>query len=114
LEDEAHLLCPEARALSVGHLADGVSGDEHFAGSDVVQSREAVQQRRLAAARGPHDGDHLAFTDSKVDALEGLDFDLAAVVGFADFPGLDHGWPRYVCSRLFFGGGLLQLEHVSS
>ena len=65
----------------------------------------------LPQPEGPHDGNHLAFTDSKVDALEGLDFDFAAVVGFADISGLDHVCPR---RPLLFGGRSLEIEHVSS
>ena len=60
LEDEAHPARAVVGALAVGHGRQGDAFDHDVAAVDGVEAGEAVQQRGLAAAARPHDGDHLA------------------------------------------------------
>ena len=54
-----------------------------------VEAREAVEQRRLAAAARAHDRDHLAGEDLHVDAAQRVHLDEARVVELLDGPRLD-------------------------
>ena len=49
---------------------NGVVGQIVFAGPGAVVHAEQMQQRRLAGARRPHDGDELAFLHFRVDAAQ--------------------------------------------
>jgi hypothetical protein len=83
LEDEAHLGRAVARAGRVGQLVNGFPVNEHAAGVDLVQPRDAVQERRLARARRAHDGDELALRDLEVEPVERHHFVPARAVHLA-------------------------------
>ncbi len=84
LEDEAHAAGAVLGALAVGELGQVLAFEPDRAGVDGVEAGEGVEQRRLAAAGGAHDGDHLAALDGEVDAAQGVDPIGAGVVGLDD------------------------------
>ena len=51
-------------------LGHPLLADQHLAGVERQQPVDAAQQRRLAAAGRPDDGDDLALTDVEVDVAE--------------------------------------------
>ncbi len=63
-------LAPHARELVLVAAGDRLAGDRDLALVGDVESRDEVQQRRLAAARRPHDRDELARRDVEVDAAQ--------------------------------------------
>src|ERR687890_466028 len=73
LEYEAHPLRPETGAPPVGHAGDGLSAYEDLAAVKIVEAREAVEQRRFAAAGWAHHRDHLTTWYSQVHAPQGMD-----------------------------------------
>src|SRR5215208_5926693 len=73
LEYEAHPLRPETGAPPVGHAGDGLSAHEDLAAVKLVEAREAVEQRRFAAAGWAHHRDHLTTWYSQVHAPQGMD-----------------------------------------
>ena len=79
------------RALPVGHRRERRSLDQHLAGVDRVEPRQAVQECRLAAAARPHDRDHLATLECEVDAAKRLDTDHTRLVGPANGTRFDNG-----------------------
>ena len=60
-------------------------------GGDLLESRDATQQRRLAAARRAHDGDELAGADLERHVVERRRLDLGRAVRFAEVGDGDHG-----------------------
>ena len=44
--------------------------DQDAAGARARESRQHAQQRRLAASRGAHQGEHLALVDAQIDAVD--------------------------------------------
>src|SRR3989442_3540013 len=80
LEDEPHLHRAEIGFPDVAQGREALACDPDFAGREVVDSGEAVQERRLAAPGRAHDGDHLPLSDVEVEATERLDGPAAAVV----------------------------------
>jgi hypothetical protein len=73
-------LRPKTRAPPVGHATNGLPSYQHVAPSYIVETRKGVQERRLAAAGGPHDGYHLAAPDREVHPSQGLNPYLTGVV----------------------------------
>src|SRR5690606_19884504 len=59
------------------------------AGRRRVQAREQVEQRRLAAARGPHQREELTLLDRQVQVLEHRDLDGVPPIDLADALHLD-------------------------
>ena len=57
-----------AQEVALGHEHRGVRA--HASGVGRLQAAHELEQRRLAAAAGPDDGDDLAGPDLEVDALE--------------------------------------------
>src|SRR5690606_18284804 len=84
LEDEAHLPGPELGALVVRERRGVGAIDQDLALVDRVQSRQAVEQGRLATAGRSHDRDHLAALDGQVDAVQGSHADLPGAVDLRD------------------------------
>src|SRR5262249_21644203 len=68
-----------------------------------VEAAEEVHQRRLATARGAHDGEVLAAVDVEVDAVEGVDLLGAHLVHLAHVAQLDqrHQSPLSLSSSPF-------------
>jgi hypothetical protein len=58
-----------ARAFSSVPVSDR-PGEPDLAAAGLVDAGDEVQQRRLPAARGPHDRDELAAVELEVDAAE--------------------------------------------
>src|SRR5207247_10185222 len=91
----------------VAQRREALSRDPHLTGCEVVDSGQAIQERRFAAPGRSHDGDHLALSDVEVEASERVDGPTAAVVRLHetardDDPVLDprglrwgHGGRRY-------------------
>src|SRR5581483_1988008 len=71
LEDEAD--GARAVARGVAQPLDPLAGDEDRAGVGPVERADQVQERALAAARGPRDRDELARLDREGDVAEGDD-----------------------------------------
>ena len=71
-------------ARPVAHLVDVVALDMDGAAVDVVEARQAVEQRRLAATRRPHDGHEFTGLDAEVDVVQRWDFDDARAVHLGD------------------------------
>ncbi len=58
----------------------------------VVEQPDDVQQRRLAAAGRPHDGDEIALVDLEVDAVQGDGLDLVGAIDLEHVVELEHGY----------------------
>src|SRR5581483_5321828 len=69
-----------ARQFRGAARREGDALDLHRAAVDGVEAGEAVEERRLAAAGGAHDGQHLAARDVEVHALERRRLDALAPV----------------------------------
>ena len=70
LEDKAQLLAAELRELGLLHARHILAVDADGATRGGIDGRHAVEQRRLARARGSHDADEFAAVDGKVDVVE--------------------------------------------
>jgi hypothetical protein len=70
LKHESHPPSAVVRAPAVGHRRQRRTLDDHVAAVDLVQSRQAVQQCRLAAAAGSHDRDHLTALEHEVNVAQ--------------------------------------------
>ena len=75
LPDEADRAPPVRDALAGAHGEQVVARRRGDTGSGGVEAREDREQRRLARARRPDDGDHLAGLDAQVQALQRLHLD---------------------------------------
>ena len=64
LEDEADMALADAEPKSV------LAGEQHQAGGGEIEAGEDAQERRLAGARGPEQGDELAGVDIERNAME--------------------------------------------
>src|SRR5690606_4987833 len=72
------------RERPLGQLADVRAGDDHAAGRRAVDARDEVEQRRLARAGRPHEGDELALGHLEVEPVEHDDLLRVAPVDLAD------------------------------
>src|SRR5262245_3644123 len=86
LEHEADLGPPEQRELLVGQPAQLHVADEHLALGERVETGDDVHERRLAGARGPHDGGEAPGRELDRHLVEGDDGGVAPAV---DLGGLD-------------------------
>jgi hypothetical protein len=68
LQDHPDLGAPQARDLRVGELAHVVGADVDPPGGRPHQAGEQGDQRRLARAGRPHQGDRLSRSDRQIDA----------------------------------------------
>ena len=57
LKDEADLVAAQFGTRCVAQFGEVIPVDQHFAARGLGQAANHVQQRRLAAAGRPHDGD---------------------------------------------------------
>ena len=78
LEDEADALAAEARAIRLVEPGDVDALEEVAAAGRPVEAAEDRHQRRLARARGAHDGDELARFDGEADAAQRVHLDVVA------------------------------------
>ena len=70
LEDEAEGAVAEAVAPAVGQVVDPQAVELDGAGVGRVEQAEQMEERTLARAAGPDDGDELAALDLQVDPAE--------------------------------------------
>lgn len=70
LEDKTELLAAELRKLSLLHARNVLPVDADGAARGAIDGRDAVEQRRLARARGAHDANKFAAVDGKADVVE--------------------------------------------
>ena len=70
LEDKAKLLAAELRKLGLLHARHVLAVNADGATRGAIDGRHAVEQRRLARARGAHDADEFATVDGKADVVE--------------------------------------------
>jgi hypothetical protein len=70
LVDEAERRVPHRAALGLAHRAEGAAAHVDCATARRIEPAEQMQQRRLARARAPHDGDVLPGPDLEVDAVQ--------------------------------------------
>src|SRR5262249_34267033 len=66
-------------ALTRAHAGDARPADLDPAGVDLLQARDAAQQRALAAARGPDQHRELALGNLEIDAAHGMHRAIALV-----------------------------------
>jgi hypothetical protein len=93
-EAEHHVLLdgePGKHGAMLGHEDAGRAGlgqlrtiDRHRAAVGAIESREDVQQRRLAAAGRTDDGDDLAVADGKRDSLQHPERSLVRGIALVD------------------------------
>src|SRR5208282_2218710 len=92
LKHEPH----SARAIlalrAVVHRMEVDPFERDRAAVDLVQSREAIEKRRLATSRRAHDREHLPAGDLDVDLAKGGDLGVPASVNFPDIPPYDDGF----------------------
>ena len=77
LEDEAHPLAADDRALVVVERGQIDAFEQHLAAAGRFDAAEDVQQGALARARRAHDRQQFALADLEVDAAQGVDAHLA-------------------------------------
>ena len=72
LEHEADASTAHGGEAAIAEAADVDAVDAHATGRRALQGADDVEQRRLARARRPDDGDELALVDAQVEAVERL------------------------------------------
>ena len=104
LEHEADVALAELGAVLFLEAAHLLAEQFILAVGGVVQEAEDVEQGRLAAARGAHDGDELAVVDFERNAVEGdgLNLDVLATEDFFQVFYFDHFFKiliviRFIC-----------------
>ena len=90
LEDEADGAAAKLGELVFRQVADGDAVEVNVAGGGVVEAGEKTEQRGLSGARRTHDGDELACSDGKVEALEDVDVGGAGAEALAEGVDDDH------------------------
>ena len=91
LEDEAEPVAPQARQRAVVEARELGAVDRDGAGRRAVQAGEQVHERRLARARGPHDGGEAARREVDRHVDEGVHGGVALAEGAAQVDGGDDG-----------------------
>jgi patatin-related protein len=92
LEDEADVLLGDLRALLGLHQVDRLAEQLVLAGPGRIEHAEDRQQRRLARAGRPHDGDELPLPHLEVDAAQHVGgAALGGGIGLLDVAQADHG-----------------------
>ena len=71
LEDESHGALAQVGAAGVGERGEILIADADAARGGRSQTADDVEQRRLAGARRPDDGEELAAFDVEIDAAQG-------------------------------------------
>ena len=70
LEYEAELLVPQAGQGLIARAIDLLPIELEPSAARLVEQADQVQQRALAAAGRPHDGDELSLGDVEIDVLQ--------------------------------------------
>src|SRR5271155_1152360 len=92
LEDEADFAVADAGALADGELADWLAVQHVAAVARGIEQSKNREQRRLAAARRPSDGNVRAFLDLEMNLLERVRLDFIRVENFLYAFHLDKCW----------------------
>jgi hypothetical protein len=99
LEDEADLRVADLGPLVAVETRDVDAVQPVGARGRPVEAAQDVHERRLAGARGAHDGDQLPGLDREVDPLQGVNLDLAHLVDLRQVADLDdrvaHGFRTF-------------------
>ena len=106
LEDEAELL--RAEPVEVADLRERLAVEVDLAGGGLVQRAQQVQQGRLAAAAGAHDGHVLAAADADRNVLDGVD--LPVGIELREVFGAEQEGIAAVAMWLFMAEGLRRQE----
>ena len=56
--------------IALGEPVDALAGNLDLAGVGAIDAAEQVEQRRLARAGRPHDGDEIAAGDRQIEMVE--------------------------------------------
>jgi hypothetical protein len=89
LEDEAHVLSPEARALGLSAGGEVVVAEADRSARRHVEAAEDVEQGGLAAARGTEQHHELAAQQVDVHVAQRVHLDLAHAVDLAELAGAE-------------------------
>src|SRR5882724_1603590 len=98
LENETHPFIADAGELPVAvpvAAADPLAVELDLALARLVEQTDQVEERALAASRGTHDRDQLAFFDHEVDVVERHGLDALRTVQLADLLQADHAASLY-------------------
>jgi|GEM_PF-2282218 len=90
LEHETDLLVAQARALVVVHAVHVDAIEQVFAAGEILQQPGDGQERGLARARRPGDGDELALVDLEREAAQGVGLDGFGAIHLGHFAHLEH------------------------
>jgi hypothetical protein len=82
LENEPDRVPPEARAVSVRHLAEIIATDQHLATRGAGQPTQDVEQRRLSAAGRTNHRHELALMDDAIHTSKCFHLDFAQAEDF--------------------------------
>src|SRR5208337_5039570 len=102
LRDLRHL-APQRGQSQFAHV---VAVDENASRSDVEKARNQIDQRGLARAAGPDQGEHFAGVHFKIDVMKNLVLALFAGVGESYVLKLDG------LAKVREGGGMRPLFHI--
>src|ERR1700686_2912924 len=91
LEHEADVVCAPARELAAGELVDAAAADHDLPGARPIETADQIEKRRLARAGRTHQRDEVALGNVQSEAVQDLDFLLAALVHLGDAADLNHG-----------------------
>ena len=109
LENEAHPLAADDRALVVVERGQIDPFEQHLAAGGSFNAPQNVQQRALARTRRAHDRQQLALADLEVDAAQGMYADLAlGPIGFLQAAGFKH-----IHGQFLGGSGLASFSSQS-
>ena len=88
MKDKAHPSRALCRLLAVRQPTQVLPFEQHLAGFEILEPRQAVQEGSLAAARGSDDSDDLAALDTDAHAAQGGHAQAAHQVRFVEVTGL--------------------------
>ena len=90
LKDEPDFFATELRALVLAEGRQVGVVEEHLTARRCIKTGEQAEQRRLAAARRPDDGDEGALRDAERDVAQHGQLVVAAAIFFGEVPGKEH------------------------
>jgi hypothetical protein len=96
LEDERHLFAPQRQPLPLGHPVHLAAVHPHPPRRRVVQAADDVQQRGLAGAGSPAQGNELTAVYRERDPAQGMNGRMSAAEGPANTVRRHHGLRRPV------------------
>ena len=91
LEDEPQLLAAELGELLALKPRDVFTVHDHAAARDLIDGRDAIEQRRLARAGCTHDAHEVALVDGKGDIAQRMRHVAAATIDLFNMLNVEHG-----------------------